>query len=175
MNPSSELFGLAILVATFLGPIAAVIVTRFVDGRRDKDQRRMWVFRALMANRASVMNPDRIAALNVLQIEFSKDHKVLVAWSNYMKNLALTPREEDQQRVFRDREHLFTTLLHEIAKVLRIKIEQLEIMQGGYYPVGATIIEEQQAAVRQLFADIAMGKRVLPIVLVNPPKDVKGP
>ena len=31
MTPSSSLFGWAILAATFLGPVFAVLLTRFVD------------------------------------------------------------------------------------------------------------------------------------------------
>ena len=71
MNPNSELFGWAILVATCLGPIAAVLVTRYNDARRAKHERQMSVFRTLMATRATDLNSERVAALNLIQIEFA--------------------------------------------------------------------------------------------------------
>ena len=52
MNPSSDLFGWAILIATFVGPIAAVLVTRLIDAQREEYQRRLTIFRTLRATRA---------------------------------------------------------------------------------------------------------------------------
>jgi len=71
MNPNSEVFGWAILVATFVGPIAAVIITRWIDAAREKTQRRLVIFRTLMATRAVGLNPERVAALNMIQIDFA--------------------------------------------------------------------------------------------------------
>jgi hypothetical protein len=175
VNPSSDLFGWATFVATFVGPVAAVLVTRLIDHRKDERQRQLGVFRALMANRAVGMNPDRIAALNLVQIEFAKKKGALTAWSNYMKNLSVRVAPEDQARHFREREHLYTLLLYEIAKVMGIKIEQLDILEGGYYPEGAVVMENEQNAIRRLFAQIALGERSLPIAVTQLPQDPPNP
>lgn len=169
MNPASDLFGWAILGATFLGPIGAVLVTRFIDAQRDRRQRRMWVFRALMAYRAVPMNPDRIGALNLIQIEFSKNGKVLAAWAGLMKNYATRPGEDDRERHLRDREHLYILLLQEIGRNLGVRMEHFDILEGAYYPEGAAVAEWEGNAVRRLFAEIATGHRALPIAVTQFP------
>jgi hypothetical protein len=54
-------------------------------------------------------------------------------------------------------------LLHAIGKDLGFKIEQLEIFEGGYTPQGWGTVEDEQTAVRRLFTDIALGRRMFPI------------
>lgn len=171
MNPSSELFGWAIFAATMLGPITAVIVTRFIDNRRQAHDRRMFVFRALMANRITSTNPDRIAALNLLQLEFANEPRVLTAWKNYLTNLRTAPptNPDHSPRFFREREHLFTIILSEMAKVLGIKVEQLELLEGGYYPDGAAQVEMQNDAIRHSVWQLVSGQRPFPIVVTNLP------
>jgi hypothetical protein len=67
LDPTSTVFGWAIFVATFAGPVAAVIVTRWIDSQRDEYQRRLGIFRTLMATRAIGLSPDRVAALGHLR------------------------------------------------------------------------------------------------------------
>jgi hypothetical protein len=56
-----------------------------------------------------------------------------------------------------------TKILSEMAKTLRIRVEQLDIFEGGYVPQGHVNIEREQAAIRRLLSEIADGKRSLPI------------
>ena len=177
MNPSSDVFGWAILVATFVGPVVAVLVTRWVDGRRERHDRRLNIFRTLMANRASVTNAEFIKALNLIEIDFHGEVRVLNAWKDYFKNLGESFAIDDPRirQLSEKRHRLFVVLLDTIAKSVGIKIEQLSILDGGYYPDGAVRVEAEQAAIRELFAGIAEGRRVLPIMVVNPPGEASNP
>jgi hypothetical protein len=52
-----SILGLAIVIATFAGPIGAVIVTRLIDRKRAQRDRQLDVFRALMRTRKGARNP----------------------------------------------------------------------------------------------------------------------
>jgi Family of unknown function (DUF6680) len=88
MNPTAEIFGWSIFAATFLGPIAAVLVTRSVDRLREKGARRLSIFRTLMATRRSVLSLEHIAALNQVALDFQKDVRVMTAYKNYMRHVS---------------------------------------------------------------------------------------
>jgi Family of unknown function (DUF6680) len=66
-------------------------------------------------------------------------------------------------RLYSERQSLLARLLHAMAEVLKFKVEQLEIFEGGYTPQGWHDIETEQMIVRRLFADIGAGKRIFPI------------
>ena len=163
MNPTSNVFGWAILAATFLGPICAVLVTRYIDERRDTRQRRLHIFRALMGTRRAQLAPEHIGALNLIEIDYRGCAGVLSAWGEYLRNLGTIIDERNANQTFRARQNLFVKLLSEMAKVLNLKIEQLEIFEGGYFPQASVDLEAQQAAIRKLFTEISEGKRALPI------------
>ncbi|MCB8822667.1 DUF6680 family protein [Microvirga rosea] len=172
MNPSSDVFGWAILIATFIGPIAAVLVTRFIDQKREETQRRLTIFRTLMATRAAGLSPERIAALNMIQIDFAGHVNVLAAWHGLLSHYGspVPSNDNDEASFFRERNRLSTVLLHEMAKKLSIKIEQLDILDRVYYPVGLANLETEQQIIRALFVDIAAGRRALPIIAYPPPE-----
>jgi hypothetical protein len=54
----------AVVLATFLGPIAALLITFVRDSRTQKYNRRLHVFRTLMATRKIAISPDHVNALN---------------------------------------------------------------------------------------------------------------
>ena len=163
MNPTSNIFAWSILSATFLGPIAAVIMTRYVDLLRDRRTRRLAIFRTLMATRRSFLSVEHISALNQIELEFQKDTRVMNAYRRYMIHLGTPFDPKDTDRVTRERQSLRTKILSEMAKSLSIHVEQLDIFEGGYIPQGYVDIEREQATIRRLLSEIADGKRSLPI------------
>ena len=68
----------------------------------------------------------------------------------------------------RERNHLSTAPLHKMSNKLGIKIEQLDILDRVYYPMGLVNLESDQEAIRGLFADIARGSRALPVLVFQP-------
>jgi hypothetical protein len=83
MPPNSEIFGWAILAATFLGPAFAVLVTRIVDARRELSSRQLHVFRTLMATRRAQLTAEHVTALNLIEIDFQGKKEVLQSWKAY--------------------------------------------------------------------------------------------
>lgn len=163
MNPSSPLFGFAIILATFLGPILAVITTRIIDNRRDLHQRRLYVFRNLMATRRATISPEHVNALNLIEIEFNGHSKVTDAWKAYLKALSTPFDQKDNERIAKDRQRLLTDLIYEIARIIKIPIPQLDILDGGYLPQGVVDAEAEQKLIRLLLTEIYKGTRSFPI------------
>jgi hypothetical protein len=159
---------MATLVALFVGPILAVLVTRWVDERRLKQTRRMEIFRVLMRTRRMRLNPDHVGALNLVEIEFHSEKAVIDAWKAYWAHLnKAVPSnlsDQQQQQLLRDRDALLTKLLHAVATALHFDIEQLDIFEGGYAPQAWLDDEQSLKLLRILLLDVLAGKRGIPVV-----------
>jgi len=165
--------GIATIIAVLVGPIAAVLVTRWTDNRRIERDRRMDVFRNLMRTRRLRLSPDHVAALNLVEIEFYRIPSVIEAWKNYWESLnkqfptSPSPTELEGNR--QDQERLLSKLLYVMAKSLQFDIEHLEIFGGGYTPKGWADIESQQNVLRSLLIETFSGNRAFPVSpVVNP-------
>lgn len=151
--------GIAVVIATLLGPVFAVWVTRQIDGHRQTRERRMSVFRSLMATRRTSLAAERVAALNMVEIEFygisavESAHREVMRHVNHPK-----PLPDDWQGQHRK---LVTKLISEIAQVLRYRLQQLDTLDGGYYPEGLANIDAEQHAVRQAIIATLNGNRPL--------------
>jgi hypothetical protein len=153
--------GVAVVFATFAGPIAAVLITRWIDRKRALRDRQLEVFRALMRTRKSSLQPDHVNALNLVEIEFHGVGTVLGAYRDLMRHIN-TPTAFNEQWLNTHRSYL-TKLLSAMAKDLGYTIEQLDVFEGGYYPSGWGQIEEQNLAMRLGFLELLSGKRSLPV------------
>jgi hypothetical protein len=151
--------GIAIVMATLLGPVLAVMVTRHVDARRQIRDRRLEVFRSLMGSRRAPLSPERVKALNMVEIEFHGIASVEAAYRDVMAHINM-PRPLPHGWGERHRT-LLTKLLSEMAKVLGYELQQLDVLEGGYYPQGFVDIEVEQQLVRQALIDVLSGRRPL--------------
>ena len=158
--------GLGTVFATFVGPIAAVLLTRFVDRRREQERRRLDLFRILMRSRRMPLSPDFVGGLNLIEIEFIDHPEVLKAWRTLLENFEGAPAatQQDEARIGQKRDYLRTVLLSQIAKSLRFNIPDLEIFRGGYSPQGHIDAEQEQAIVRRFYVDIALGRKGFPTI-----------
>ncbi len=149
--------GIAVIFATIAGPILAVLVTRYVDDRRALKSRQLEIFRALMSSRRTILSPERVRALNVVEIEFYKNNNVQIAYKAFMSHINTSPSENNK---WADRHNsLFTKLLTEVATTLAYKMQQLDVMEGGYYPQGFFDIELEQQNVRKELLQVLTGRR----------------
>lgn len=166
--------GLMIL-AVLLGPIVAVRLTRYLDDRKEIRERKLWVFKTLMATRAYSLSPLHVEALNRIDLEFEATKKnekqVLDTWKQYLDLLAnrdISPEQWNLRRV-----DLLVELLYHMGKCVGYDFDETQIKNGTYSPVAHGRIEEQQEAIRQGIVDLMEGRRVLPMFVTNliqPPK-----
>lgn len=177
------------VLAIFLGPIAAVIITRIIDNKRSADHRKMDIFRTLMRTRRQPTSIQHVEALNLIEIEFSGCNRVIDSFSKLFEHFdtqhARLSTEEvgdgmDQSeashrnilfdtRIANERQKLLAKLLHAIATERKIKIEQLEILEGGYAPQVWANIELEQTIIRKYMTDLYQGRGHIPVYVVNDP------
>jgi hypothetical protein len=130
-----------------------------------------------MRSRRSPLSVEFVGGLNLIEVEFFNDAHVLAAYRTLLSdlNIVVTSSNYDENRTAQNREYLRTVLLSAIAKSLRFNIPDLEIFRGGYTPQGHVNIDAEQAAIRTFLADIAAGRKSLPITAIVAPAPVTTP
>ena len=145
--------------AIVIGPLAAVVISGYLDRRRAKMDRRRQIFRALMKTRRTWGSPEHVEALNLIEVDFYGAGSVQQAYKNlfdyFEKDIPRRPDEDDKQFSERKTKHhasLLTKLLKEMADELGYKKDSLEILEGGYSPILFGEIESDQTKIRKLLA-----------------------
>jgi hypothetical protein len=64
-----------IIVATLVGPIVAVQVTRHLDKQKETRDRKLIIFKTLMATRQYNLSMEHVQSLNSIDLEFSSKKK----------------------------------------------------------------------------------------------------
>jgi hypothetical protein len=113
----------AIVLATFLGPIVAIQIQKFIESRKASNDEKRWIFRTLMATRATVLSPERVQAYNLIDIIFYKDANVLSAWKALFENFKRFGKDQAEEAVIK-RARLDTELLHIMAKSLNFDFDK---------------------------------------------------
>ena len=158
--------------AIVLGPILAVLIAQRLQQRDLDKQRRLFVFRTLMTTRKMVLSPDRVQALNLVEIEFSSYPKVMAKFRELLAVYNDGPRwksadEGVRQNVLEDVEDKTAELLGQIGKTLGYKLNDLELLRGGYSPEAFGILEQQQAEIRQFLVGLNNGQRTVPVAVTD--------
>ena len=67
------------LLAIASTPFTSIWITRTIDHRRERRERRMDIFRQLMRTRRTPITPEHVGALNLIEIEFAGDLDIIAA------------------------------------------------------------------------------------------------
>jgi|SRR5579863_3689379 len=164
------------ITAIVLGPIIAVRMTRYLDNKKEIRERKLSIFKTLMATRAAALAPLHVEALNRIDLEFNpssyREKEVINAWKAYLDLLGTTTMPPDQWAIRRI--DLLVELLHKMAQVLDYEFDKTNIKNSSYYPKVYGEVEEDQAAIRRGLKELVEGKRVIPIEVKNlPPAEEK--
>ncbi|WP_267105202.1 DUF6680 family protein [Xanthomonas sacchari] len=159
-----------IVIATFLGPVAAVQAQKWIERVREKSNRREYVFHTLMATRGTMLSPDHLRALNsitlVFQGEDDASKKVRSAWRAYFHNLRedISQASENQREVhFSRRKELFIDLLASMADERKFSYDRVSLMTEAYHPHGVEMAETEANAIRKELLALLEGKRKLSV------------
>lgn len=153
------------IFAIIVGPIIAVQITEFIRRHQDQRDRKMYLFRTLMATRSATLAPAHIEALNLVEIEFHsnnhQDCKVVNAWKLYRAHLfdSNYPKESWDAR----RADLLVELLYEMSSELGYNYDKAHIKGGTYYPKNYGDTELDQTEIRKLLLELLRGNRTLPV------------
>jgi hypothetical protein len=162
----------AIVFATILGPILAVQAQKYLERNREVKQRRAWIFRTLMATRATSLSPTHVEALNAVPIEFCGSEsglKIIIdRWKLYLDHLGKDPMAQDW---LNRRSDLMVDLLHGMATYLGYEFNKVEISNEVYSPKGHAAIETDQEIIRRGLAKLLSGELALPMDVKTFPSD----
>lgn len=160
----------AVVLATIVGPVSAVFITRWNDQRREARSRLLHVYRVLMATRRSNVSQEHVAAINLVEVEFHGVKPVIEAWSAYLTHLNTKAEDntEGHGKVWNDRrQELLAILLVKIAANLGITKGEIEILHGGYAPQAWVTREAKLDAVQDYAIRLSEGKAVVPLSVLQ--------
>ena len=120
-----------------------------------------------MRYRRNPMTPNFVGALNLIEVEFYDDEKVIKAWKELLAEFErIAPEKLSEEQIaalYKKRYEAQTRLISAVAENLGQSIEQLDI-HGGYSPRAWDDLEAEQANIRQLVRGLADGSRALQVV-----------
>jgi hypothetical protein len=67
-----------------LGPVSAVLISLYVEERRQGGRRKWEAIRTLLIGRLNVADPSFQLAINTIPVDFRHDENVMAAWEAYM-------------------------------------------------------------------------------------------
>jgi len=160
---------IAIVFATLFGPICAVQAQAALERRRERFRRRYWIFRTLMATRATILSPSHVEALNAIPVEFYGKKPIVRAWQVYLDHLADT--ESDPKGWVSKRVDLFVVLLQKLATSLRYDFSEVELKKEVYTPRAHGEVENEEQIIRRGVAALLKGDYALPMAVQSWPVD----
>ena len=155
------------ILAVLSGPIIAVQLTRYLDTQKEIRERKLNIFKNLMATRAYTVTWQHVEALNRIDLEFNaKNEKaVFEAWKAYLDLLNDASIPSDQWGT--KRVELLVELLHRMALVLNYDFDKTHIKNSTYSPRAHGESDIEQTALRKMLLEVLEGKRQIPMFVSN--------
>jgi hypothetical protein len=75
------------LLAILLSPLVAVLVTVWLQNRKEERGRKLWIFNTLIGNRHLPLAEANIRALNLIDIAYHDAQRVRQLWHDYLEML----------------------------------------------------------------------------------------
>lgn len=179
----------AIILGPTLGALIGVGVSHWLtlsserrressNKEREAREKKLEVFRTLMATRASTTDWNHVIALNRIDLEFygddPSDSDVTESWKMYHSHLK-SPQNNwnpDQWDRWEERRgQLFLELLHLMARSLGYNFDRSHLQGSGYSPNIHGLIDNQNAAIRRGVLEVLAGERSVPIHAPSPPSN----
>lgn len=153
-------------IAVIVAPIIALKIQRRSDAERADRDRKLWIFKTLMSNRATRLNPLFVQALNMIDIEFTgdSDGDVRDAWKELLDHYndwgkkSPETRKADDKGDLRKADDLLAALLVQMGKILRYNFDKVYVKKGYYYPEGLGNIEQEQQTIRAKLINLLSGQ-----------------
>jgi hypothetical protein len=159
------------IAAIIIGPLTALLIQKSIENRRAKEERKITIFRNLMANRASRLSAAYVQALNGIETEFYGETKVIDAWRSQVDHL-YTPHDAagdpNLTRWTERQTELLTDLLSAMAESLGYHFDKVTLKRNAYYPTGWNTIETENTQLRQAAIKVFESRKALKVELTNP-------
>ncbi|WP_372841713.1 DUF6680 family protein [Phaeovulum sp.] len=160
-------WSIAIVFATLAGPVLAVQAQKLLERERAIKERRLNIFRTLMATRAAMLSPGYVEALNAVPVEFYGSGKKLKAindaWKLYLDHHTIEGPATDawaQKRL-----DLFQDLLHLVSQFLGYSFSKAQLARDIYSPRAHGDLENEQTIIRKGLVSLFKGEMVVPLAV----------
>ena len=120
------------LVGVIAGPIVAVLLTLWIEGRRRDHDQRVQVLKALLTTRHLPGDPAYSVAINMIPVEFNKSAAVMAAWHSYMEAVRYRPSDENADEHFKVTMTKQTKLIFQVMRELGFKLAETDIQTTAY-------------------------------------------
>jgi hypothetical protein len=156
------------IAAIIIGPIAAWLLSHVITLSKEERERKMNIFRTLMATRSFYLRfrLEHVGVLNTIPVEFSDNEDVLKAWKAYLFEME---SKENNEELWRRREERFFDLLFQISEAVGYKHDKEYLKNTTYAPSGYGDEAEDLFKVRKWLTAIAEGKRSISVSLHDAP------
>ena len=123
------------VVAILLSPVIAVLITVYLQNRREKRNQKLWIFNTLIATRHSPIVDENVRALNMIDVAYHDSRGVRELWHEYFDMLGNEGLNNPTGWGQRQKKNL--EMITEMAKAIgyRTAITHLDV-DRVYYPVG---------------------------------------
>jgi hypothetical protein len=78
---------IATIIAIYLGPIRAVVISRENDALREAHRRKLSIFSNLMKTRRTILDPLHVLSLNIVEAEFHRHANIIKVYGAYLDYL----------------------------------------------------------------------------------------
>ncbi len=137
------------IVAILVGPIAAVQITQLLERRRQRKGVKEQIFKTLMRTRASGVHPDRVEALNMIDVAFhgtnKRDQKVVATWKRYLDAL----NSPEDTTILQRRYDVFFELLGNLSDAVGYRFSEKELQKSSYIPQAHVDADHDQFLLRK--------------------------
>src|SRR5208337_4223304 len=155
------------------GPIIALRIQRKLDEEREIRNRKLWIFKTLMSNRATRMAPIFVQALNLIDVEFTdpSEKPVRDAWREAQDHYSEWGRKSQEQRQKEGNtnaeraEELLSEMLVRMGNSLGYSFDKVYVKKGWYYPEGLGDMEQEGHALRKGLLRIISGYGAFPVAV----------
>ena len=156
------------MVAIVVGPISALLIQKGFERRTEKKERKLKVFRELMAHRATRLSPQYVQAFNAIEVEFYGDESVIEQLRLFVSHLN-TPSDAEAAWLEKATDHL-NNLLYAMADNLGYRFDPMTLKRGAYYPRGWQEVEAEQQKLRKAALEIFERSKALKMEISGPIK-----
>lgn len=147
------------VAAIIASPLVAIYITDRINKTNQNRERKINIFRQLMATRHQILGKQHVEALNMIYFEFSQDNDkerdVHEAWKELHDHFSdINNFRERTEITAPERERLHLNLLEKMAKCLGYRFDRVSINKGHYYPEYLSQVDEELSTIRKGLAHL---------------------
>ncbi|WP_061923721.1 DUF6680 family protein [Altererythrobacter epoxidivorans] len=156
------------IAAIVIGPIVAVGITLWIEGRRKRQDAKLITLRLLLSSRDFPSDPSYQVAIKLVPVEFNDCPSVLSAHREFLEAANVDTENMSDEQVRKVGENTsvkLTRLLFEMSKAAGLSLRETDIQTGGFGSRGFyyrdNLLQDSQKAMRDVANILWMQTRLL--------------